>query len=130
MSIIFIILIVLVSVLLTLIVLVQNPKGGGLAGNIAGLSNQFMGVKQTTDVLEKGTWLFGGLIALLCVVSVFFISKSSASPTDRNEAAGATAPQPKAPAPPAGSTTVMPGTTPVTTPGTNPATTPGTTPQK
>ena len=47
----FIILIILACVVLTLIVLVQNPKGGGLAGNIAGFSNQFMGVKQTTDVL-------------------------------------------------------------------------------
>ena len=55
MTILFIILIILASVILSLIVLVQNPKGGGLAGNIAGFSNQFMGVKQTTDVLEKGT---------------------------------------------------------------------------
>src|SRR5258705_11307737 len=70
----FVILIVLASVVLGLIVLVQNPKGGGLAGNIAGFSNQFMGVKQTTDVLEKGTWIFGGVIAALCMVSVFFIS--------------------------------------------------------
>jgi len=46
----FIALIVLASVLLGIIVLIQNPKGGGLAGNIAGFSNQFMGVKQTTDV--------------------------------------------------------------------------------
>ena len=51
----FIILIILVSVALGFIVLVQNPKGGGLAGNVAGFSNQFMGVKQTTDVLEVVT---------------------------------------------------------------------------
>ena len=47
----FIILIILACVVLTLIVLVQNPKGGGLAGNIAGYSNQFKGVKQTTDFM-------------------------------------------------------------------------------
>jgi preprotein translocase subunit SecG len=70
----FIILIILASVILALIVLVQNPKGGGLAGNVAGFSNQFMGVKQTTDVLEKGTWIFAGLIAVLCITSTFFIS--------------------------------------------------------
>ena len=46
MTTIFIVLIVLASAILGLIVLVQNPKGGGLAGNIAGFSNQFMGVKQ------------------------------------------------------------------------------------
>jgi preprotein translocase subunit SecG len=66
MMILFLILILLASVVLGFIILVQNPKGGGLAGNIAGFSNQFMGVKQTTDVLEKGTWIFAVVIALLC----------------------------------------------------------------
>ena len=65
MTVLFVILIILASVILSLIVLVQNPKGGGLAGNIAGFSNQFMGVKQTTDVLEKGTWIFAAVIAIL-----------------------------------------------------------------
>src|SRR5215212_8675331 len=69
----FIILIIIAAVVLSLIVLVQNPKGGGLAGNIAGFSNQFMGVKQTTDVLEKGTWIFAAIIAVLCLTSAFFI---------------------------------------------------------
>lgn len=76
MIILFIILIILSSVILSLIVLVQNPKGGGLAGNIAGFSNQFMGVKQTTDVLEKGTWIFAAVIAILCIFSTFFIPGS------------------------------------------------------
>ena len=68
------ILIILICVLLVLVVLVQNPKGGGLAANIGGLNNQFMGVKQTTDVLEKGTWIFAAIIAVLCITSTFFIS--------------------------------------------------------
>jgi preprotein translocase subunit SecG len=79
MTILFVILIILASVILGLIVLVQNPKGGGLAGNIAGFSTQFMGVKQTTDVLEKGTWLFAGIIGVLCLVSTIFISGSKSS---------------------------------------------------
>src|SRR5687768_10572719 len=70
----FIILIIVACVVLSLIVLVQNPKGGGLAGNIAGFSTQFMGVKQTNDVLEKGTWIFAAIIGILCLVSTFFIS--------------------------------------------------------
>lgn len=74
MTVLFVILIILASVILSLIVLVQNPQGGGLTGNIAGFSNQFMGVKQTTDVLEKGTWIFAAVIAILCLVSTFFIS--------------------------------------------------------
>jgi preprotein translocase subunit SecG len=77
MTLIFIILIVIASIVLGLIVLIQNPKGGGLAGSIAGFSNQFMGVKQTTDVLEKGTWLFAGIIGALCLFSAFFISAKS-----------------------------------------------------
>jgi preprotein translocase subunit SecG len=74
MTILFVLLIIISSVVLGFIVLVQNPKGGGLAGNIAGFSNQFMGVKQTTDVLEKGTWIFAGVIGVLCLISSFFIS--------------------------------------------------------
>ena len=74
MTVLFVILIILASAILSLIVLVQNPKGGGLAGNIGGFSNQFMGVKQTTDVLEKGTWIFAAVIGVLCILSTFFIS--------------------------------------------------------
>ena len=69
MTILFVILIVLAAVALGFVVLVQNPKGGGLAGNVGGIGNQFMGVKQTTDVLEKGTWLFAGIIVVLSLFS-------------------------------------------------------------
>ena len=72
------ILIVIVCVILSLIVLIQNPKGGGLSGTIAGFNNQFMGVKQTTDALEKGTWLFVSILSVLCIVSVLFINNASA----------------------------------------------------
>jgi len=75
----FVILIVLSCVILGFIVLVQNPKGGGLSGSIAGFSNQFMGVKQTTDVLEKGTWIFAIIVALLCLFSAAFIPKGSSN---------------------------------------------------
>jgi preprotein translocase subunit SecG len=90
MTILFIILIIIASVVLGFIVLVQNPKGGGLAGNVAGFSNQFMGVKQTTDVLEKGTWIFAAVVAALSLCSVFFIPKTagtSSSGTDVQKAA-------------------------------------------
>ncbi len=115
MTILFVVLIILASVMLGLIVLVQNPKGGGLAGNIAGISNQFMGVKQTTDVLEKGTWIFGGIIAVLCLLSVVFIPKNvSSGVEDRlNQATGTGLPAPK----PANNTTVpMPTPTPAPAP--------------
>lgn len=91
MTVLFVILIILASIVLSLIVLVQNPKGGGLAGNIAGFSNQFMGVKQTTDVLEKGTWIFAAVIAILCITSTFFISGGEAV-NDRLENVGGAIP--------------------------------------
>ena len=81
MIIVFLILIIIASVILGFIVLVQNPKGGGLTGNIAGFSNQFMGVKQTTDVLEKGTWIFAAIIGVLCLASSFFISGPAGNAT-------------------------------------------------
>lgn len=71
------IIIVLVCIILGLIVLIQNPKGGGLSGTLAGFNNQFMGVKQTNDVLEKGTWLFATILGVLCIVSVLFITNVS-----------------------------------------------------
>jgi preprotein translocase subunit SecG len=83
MTILFLILVIIASVVLGLIVLVQNPKGGGLAGSFGGLSTNFMGVKQTTDVLEKGTWVFGGVIALLCLFSTFFFDGGSTNAQTR-----------------------------------------------
>lgn len=83
MIILFLVLIVIAAVALGFMVLVQNPKGGGLTGNVGGISNQFMGVKQTTDVLEKGTWLFAGIIALLALFSTFFL-KSGAEDVDNS----------------------------------------------
>ena len=61
------ILILAVSVLLGLIVLVQNPKGGGLTANLTGAGSQFMGVRQTADFLEKASW---GLAIALLVLSL------------------------------------------------------------
>jgi preprotein translocase subunit SecG len=72
---IFIILIVLICAILGFLVLIQSPKGGGLASNVGGVGNNLMGVKQTNDVLEKGTWIFVGLLAVLCLFASIFIGK-------------------------------------------------------
>ncbi|MGZ5286187.1 MAG: preprotein translocase subunit SecG [Flavisolibacter sp.] len=76
MTILFLILVIVACIILSLIVLVQNPKGGGLAGSFAGFNSQFMGVKQTNDVLERGTWIFAAVIGILCIVSTLFIPGS------------------------------------------------------
>jgi len=108
------ILVILASVILGLIVLVQNPKGGGLSGTFGGVGNQLMGVKQTTDVLEKGTWVFGGIVGILCILSPAFIPKTGGSSSKADELinnASGTAPVRQAPA-----TQQLPGTTPPDSP--------------
>ena len=74
--------IIIASIILGLIILIQNPKGGGLSSSFGGIGNQLMGVKQTTDVLEKGTWLFAGIIGALCLTSAMFIPKTSGDAKD------------------------------------------------
>lgn len=80
------ILAVIVCVFLILIVLVQNPKGGGLASNFAG-STQVMGVKRTGDFLEKATWgLAIALIAFSLLLSVF-INRGGNGTVEQGESA-------------------------------------------
>ena len=59
-------LIVLAALLMCFVVLIQNSKGGGLASSFAS-SNQIMGVRKTTDFIEKLTW---GLAAFMVACSV------------------------------------------------------------
>ena len=70
-------LIIFVAVLLILVILVQNSKGGGLSSQFGGnSSNQFMGVQKTNDLLEKVTWTLAISIVLLTMLSNLFISSS------------------------------------------------------
>ncbi|WP_118952250.1 preprotein translocase subunit SecG [Taibaiella helva] len=66
-----IIVIILACVVLGFFVLVQKPKGGGLSGTFGSLGTQVMGVKQSGDVMEKGTWYTMTIIAVLCIATVF-----------------------------------------------------------
>src|SRR3954463_9145483 len=61
-----VILIVIVCTLLGLIVLIQNPKGGGLSSNFSS-SSQLLGVQKTGDILEKGTWILAIALIVLCL---------------------------------------------------------------
>lgn len=67
-----IILIAIVSTLLILVVLVQNAKGGGIAAQAP--AAQIMGVKRTTDILEKSTWSLIGLLMILSISTSFILS--------------------------------------------------------
>jgi preprotein translocase subunit SecG len=64
----------IVCILLILIVLVQNSKGGGLASNFQS-SNQIMGVRKTNDFLEKATWTLAGLLLILSIFGTAFIPR-------------------------------------------------------
>ena len=63
-----VILCIVVCILLGLIVLVQNSKGGGLAANFSA-PTQVMGVRQTADFLEKATWWLVGILVVLCLMA-------------------------------------------------------------
>lgn len=77
-----IILFVLASILMCLIVLIQNSKGGGLASGFAS-SNQILGVRKTTDFLEKTTW---GLAVFMVVMSVAIAWVLHTSPSSTSSA--------------------------------------------
>ncbi|WP_159519311.1 preprotein translocase subunit SecG [Sunxiuqinia indica] len=70
------VLIFITCVLLILIVLVQNSKGGGLASNFQS-SNQIMGVRKTTDFLEKATWALAGALLFFSVLGSAFIPRTA-----------------------------------------------------
>ncbi len=65
---------IVVSIILVLIVLVQNSKGGGLASNFSS-SNQVMGVRKTTDFLEKATWVLAAALLVLSVTASLTIPR-------------------------------------------------------
>ena len=69
------VLILITCVLMVLVVLVQNAKGGGLASNFSS-SNQFMGVRKTADFLEKTTWTLAVALLVLSLFSIFIIPKN------------------------------------------------------
>jgi len=70
----FSVLILIVCILLILVVLVQNSKGGGLSASFGG-SNQVMGVRRTTDFLEKATWTLASVLLALCIMASWAIKK-------------------------------------------------------
>jgi preprotein translocase subunit SecG len=69
--------ILFVCILLILIVLVQNPKGGGLSSSFS-YSNQFMGVKRTADFVEKATWGFAAALLVLSILATIVPRNTSA----------------------------------------------------
>lgn len=102
---IFLVLITIVCFLLIVVIMVQNPKGGGLSSTLGG-STQMGGVQKTTDFLDKSTWTLAiALIALILLSSLSFtgsLSDSDSKIIDNTEAAApAPSTQPAVPVTPA-----------------------------
>jgi preprotein translocase subunit SecG len=103
---IFLVLITIVCFLLVVVIMVQNPKGGGLSSSLGG-STQIGGVQKTTDFLDKSTWTLGGILILLILLSSLSFDGSLGTPDskiiDKTEevAPKAATPAPMTPATPA-----------------------------
>lgn len=72
---IFITLIIIVSFLLVLVIMVQNPKGGGLSSSFGGSGQQIGGVQNTTDFLDRSTWVLASLLLVLILLSNSMVSR-------------------------------------------------------
>ncbi|MEN9876522.1 MAG: hypothetical protein RLZZ529_1519 [Bacteroidota bacterium] len=101
---IFLVLITIVCFLLVVVIMVQNPKGGGLSSSIGG-SQMLGGVQKTTDFLDKSTWTLATiLIALILLSSLSFtgsLSDTDSKIIEKTEAPATTPTTPAAPAAPA-----------------------------
>ena len=75
-----IILLAIVCVILGAFVLIQNPKGGGLATGNSG--NNMFGVQRTGDVLEKGSWILISLIVVLSLAITTMAKSGGAAGSD------------------------------------------------
>ena len=71
---------IIVCVLLGAIVLIQNPKGGGLSSNFSS-SSQLLGVQKTGDILEKGTWILAITLMVLSL-AINVIGKGGSAKTE------------------------------------------------
>lgn len=69
------VLIIIASILLVLVVLMQNPKGGGLSTDF-GAAQNIGGVKQTNEFIEKATWSLAGFIAVMSIVMTLMYSST------------------------------------------------------
>ncbi len=60
------------------VVLIQNPKGGGIDSNFGGsAANQMFGAAKSTDFIEKLTWGLGASLFILCVITAILVSGGS-----------------------------------------------------
>ena len=106
-----IVLIVVVALLMGIVILLQNGKGGGLAGIASGgQTTQILGARQAPDFLEKATWTLGGLFLGLCVLTAFVIPRQGVGGSILQERADELPAGSVAPTAPGAPGTAAPGT--------------------
>ncbi len=74
-----IILVVIIAALLVLVILMQDPKSGGISSQFGGVATNTIGAKKSTDLLEKVTWSFAGVILALSLLTNVFIERGNAN---------------------------------------------------
>ena len=118
MYLVFVILMVIAAILMCFIVLIQNSKGGGLASGFSS-SNAIMGVRKTTDFLEKATWGLAAFMVIMSIATAYVVPTNASRGQDvileqaqqeektnpYNMPVGTTAPQAETPATTAPATT-------------------------
>lgn len=117
---IFLVLITIVSFLLVVVVMVQNPKGGGLSSSLGG-SQVVGGVQKTSDFLDKSTWTLASILVALIIFSSLSFSNGAAGETLTDESAVPAAPAATPNAAPAANGTTPAGTATQPAPATQPA---------
>ncbi len=72
------ILIAINCILLTLVILIQNPKGGGVDSTFGGQgANQMFGAAKSTDFVEKLTWGLSISLFVLCIITAIIVNSSA-----------------------------------------------------
>jgi protein translocase SecG subunit len=70
----FVVAFLLCAVVLTLLVLIQRGRGGGLAGAFGGAGGSSAFGTKTADVFVKATAVLGGVLIVLSILALWFIS--------------------------------------------------------
>lgn len=77
----FVILMVIAALLMCFIVLIQNSKGGGLSSGFSS-SNAIMGVRKTTDFLEKATWGLAVFMVIMSIATAYVVPTAASGTKD------------------------------------------------
>lgn len=70
------IVIMAICVMLVMVILSQNPKGGGLSSTFGGGGSQMFGVQRTNDFLDKATWTLAAIIAAVVILANVMVPRT------------------------------------------------------